>query len=158
VIYCGPTTACCTLLKLNPGEELFAYVPNLVFANLKLLTDPAYSHKFYVDLTPSIKKGAGILGGSTQKTLLVGGLRKGGKGYFALDITGAKNISSETDLAGRALWEFPKTTDPDMGYSFSKPVTVKSNSSTYPWVVIFGNGYNSGQRQVGPVYREPLYR
>jgi type IV pilus assembly protein PilY1 len=143
VIYCGANDGMLHAFDAESGEELFAYVPNLVFANLKLLTDPAYSHKFYVDLTPSIKKGAGILGGSAQKTLLVGGLRKGGKGYFALDITGAKNISSETDLAGRALWEFPKTTDPEMGYSFSKPLTVKSNSSTYPWVVIFGNGYKS---------------
>jgi type IV pilus assembly protein PilY1 len=78
-----------------------------------------------------------------MKSLLVGGLRKGGKGYFALDITDAKNINSEAILASRVLWEFPKTSDPDMGYSFSKPVIVKSNSTAHPWVVIFGNGYNS---------------
>jgi Tfp pilus tip-associated adhesin PilY1 len=30
-----------------------------------------------------------------------------------------------------------------MGYSFSKPVVVKSYSKSYPWIVIFGNGYNS---------------
>jgi type IV pilus assembly protein PilY1 len=143
VIYCGANDGMLHAFDAESGEELFAYVPNLVFENLKSLTDPAYSHQYFVDLTPSIKKGVGILGGSAQKTLLVGGLRKGGKGYFALDITAAKNISSETDVAGRALWEFPKVTDPDLGYSFSKPVTVKSNSSTHPWVVIFGNGYSS---------------
>jgi Tfp pilus tip-associated adhesin PilY1 len=143
VVYCGANDGMLHAFNAETGEEIFAHIPNLVFGNLKLLADPAYSHKFYVDLTPSIKRGAGILGGVEQKTLLVGGLRKGGKGYFALDITGAKNISSETELADRALWEFPKTADPDMGYSFSKPVTVKSNSSSHPWVVIFGNGYNS---------------
>jgi type IV pilus assembly protein PilY1 len=143
VVYCGANDGMLHAFDAETGEELFAYLPNLVFANLTLLSDPGYSHKFYVDLTPSIKSGGGILGGIALKTLLVGGLRKGGKGYFALDITGAKSISSETDLAGRALWEFPKTADPDMGYSFSKPVAVKSNSSAYPWIVIFGNGYNS---------------
>ncbi len=30
-----------------------------------------------------------------------------------------------------------------MGYSFGKPVIVRSNSPAYPWVVIFANGYGS---------------
>ena len=143
VIYCGANDGMLHAFDAETGEELFAYVPNLVFANLKLLADPAYTHRFYVDLTPSIKKGAGILGGTEQKSLLVGGLRKGGRGYFALDITSAKTITTASDLARRVLWEFPQTIDLDMGYSYSKPVIVKSNSSTYPWLVIFGNGYNS---------------
>ena len=96
-----------------------------------------------MDLTPTIKKAAGVLGGTTTRTLLVGGLRKGGKGYFGLNISDAKTIASESDLAGRVLWEFPKTADPDMGYSFSKSAVVRTNSPAYPWVVIFGNGYNS---------------
>jgi type IV pilus assembly protein PilY1 len=84
-----------------------------------------------------------VLGGTTTRTLLVGGLRKGGKGYFGLNVTDAKTIANENDAAARVLWEFPKTADDDMGYSFSKPVVVRTNSTTYPWVVIFGNGYNS---------------
>jgi len=67
-------------------------------------------------------------------------LRKGGKGYFGLNVTNPKSVTTETELATRVLWEF---SDPDMGYSFSKPVIVKSNSTAHPWVVIFGNGYNS---------------
>lgn len=143
LIFCGANDGMLHAFAAETGEEVFGHVPNLVFGNLQILADPGYTHKFYVDLTPSIKKGDGILGGVGQKTLLVGGLGKGGKGYFGLDITGAKNISSEAELSNRVLWEFPKTADPDMGYSFSKPVMVKSNSSIYPWVVIFGNGYNS---------------
>ncbi len=143
VVYCGANDGMLHAFNAETGQELFAHVPNLVFGNLHLLAEPGYKHKFYVDLTPSIKKGEGLLGGVGQKTLLVGGLGKGGKGYFSLDITGAKNLSTEAELSGRVLWEFPKSADPDMGYSFSKPVIVKSNSSSYPWVVIFGNGYNS---------------
>jgi type IV pilus assembly protein PilY1 len=143
VVYCGANDGMLHAFDAATGEELLAYVPNLVFGQLKLLADPAYTHRFYVDLTPTVVRGAGILGGTSQKSLLVGGLRKGGKGYFALDVTEAKTITSEAVLASRVLWEFPKSTDADLGYSFSRPVIVRSNSSAAPWVVIFGNGYNS---------------
>lgn len=143
VVYCGANDGMLHAFDADDGQEIFAHIPRLVFENLLFLADPVYKHQFFVDLTPSIKRGEGLLGGSEQKTLLVGGLGKGGKGYFSLDITGARTISTEADLSGRALWEFPNSPDPDMGYSYSKPVIVKSNSSMHPWVVIFGNGYNS---------------
>jgi len=143
VIYAGSNDGMLHAFDAATGAEIFGYVPNLVFSHLKLLTDPAYTHRFYVDLTPTVKKDVGILGGTATRALLVGGLGKGGKGYFALDITDAKTITTEAGLASRVLWEFPKTIDPDMGYSFSKPVIVKSNNSAYPWLVVFGNGYNS---------------
>jgi type IV pilus assembly protein PilY1 len=143
VVYAGGNDGMLHAFDATTGEEIFAYVPHLIFGNLKLLTDPAYTHRFYVDLTPTLKKAAGILGGTATQALLVGGLRKGGKGYFALDITGARTIASESGLASRVLWEFPNAAEPDMGYSFSKPVIVKGNDSTSPWLVIFGNGYNS---------------
>jgi type IV pilus assembly protein PilY1 len=41
------------------------------------------------------------------------------------------------------LWEFPSEADPDMGFSYSKPVVVRSYDENHPWIVIFGNGYNS---------------
>ncbi len=145
VVYAGGNDGMLHAFDAATGEELFAYVPNLLFAGLKDLADPAYSHRFFVDLTPTIKTGD-LIGGSLEapRTLLVGGLRKGGKGYFALDITRAKGqLTSETELARRVLWEFPQGNDPDMGYSFSRPVIVRSNRTPNPWVVIFGNGYNS---------------
>ncbi len=127
------------------GTELFGYVPFLVYENLAGLTNPAFSHKFFVDLTPTVITGAGLLGGVDPGTILVGGLGKGGKGYFALDITDLENIDDSM-----VLWEFPNdSTDPDdkndMGYSFSRPVVVKTNSSVAgeEWVVLFGNGYDS---------------
>ncbi|HSO59490.1 MAG TPA: PilC/PilY family type IV pilus protein [Desulfobacterales bacterium] len=143
VIYAGGNDGMLHAFDANTGAEIFAYVPNLVFDSLDLLTETSYTHRFYVDLTPTVKKGKGILATGTTDTLLVGGLRKGGKGYFGLKVTDSKSVKTEDDLAKRVLWEFPKTSDPYMGYSFSKPVIVKSNSTAYPWVVIFGNGYNS---------------
>jgi type IV pilus assembly protein PilY1 len=38
-----------------------------------------------------------------------------------------------------------------MGYSFSRPVVVRSNRALNPWMVIFGNGYNSAS-EVSALY------
>ena len=126
------------------GQERFAYVPSFVFDNLVNLTETAMVHKFFVDLTPKVVSGEGLLGGSGSQTILVGGLGKGGKGYFALDITDPANMGTDD-----VLWEFPNDATSsevsDMGYSFSKPVVVQTNSTTASeaWVVITGNGYDS---------------
>jgi type IV pilus assembly protein PilY1 len=131
------------------GEELFAYVPNLVFENLIELTKPDYDHKFFIDLTPTVKKGAGLLEGNSPaaaegvQTILVGGLGRGGKGYFALDITDPFGMNTAESVAQKVLWEFPSDSDPDMGFSFSKPAVVRSYDENHPWIVILGNGYNS---------------
>lgn len=127
------------------GDEIFAYVPNLVYSTLKFLTDPIFHHKFFVDLTPTVASGTGLLGGLTAQTILVGGLGKGGRGYFALDVTTPLNMSKNN-----VLWEFPNADSDeedrnDMGYTFSKPVIVRTNSAVADetWAIITGNGYAS---------------
>jgi len=143
VVYVGANDGMLHAFDANNGNELFAYVPNLVFADLIRLADPGYVHQFYVDLTPTVQKGEKLLGGSGDETILVGGLGKGGMGYFALDITDPRHMS-----AADVLWEFPRVNAAnadkrDVGYSFSKTVVVRSHDSANPWIVIFGNGYNS---------------
>ncbi|MEE4603806.1 MAG: PilC/PilY family type IV pilus protein [Desulfobacteraceae bacterium] len=126
------------------GDEIFAYIPSIVIENLTALADPGYHHKYYVDLTPTVAKGKGLLGGDDFETILVGGLGKGGKGYFALDISDPGTMSAEN-----VLWEFPNAVSQDdiddIGFSFSRPLVVRTNSlaDEESWVVIFGNGYNS---------------
>jgi Tfp pilus tip-associated adhesin PilY1 len=151
VLYVGGNDGMLHAINAENGRELFSYVPNLVYENLKEFGNPDYQHKFFVDLTPTVKSGVIISG--VQKTLLVGGLGKGGKGYYCLDISGVSNdpcvISSENILASRVMWEYPNsgtTTSErdDMGYTYSKAFVVKSNDPTNArWIVVFGNGYNS---------------
>jgi type IV pilus assembly protein PilY1 len=64
------------------------------------------------------------------KTILVGGLNAGGRGYYALDIT--------DPLAPKALWEY---TDTNMGYTFGNPEIAKLKDGT--WVVMVTSGYNN---------------
>ena len=160
VVYVGGNDGMLHAFEAATGEELFAYVPNLVFENLADLTSPDYVHKYFVDLTPMVKKGAGLLEGKPPltatdwQTILVGGLGKGAKGYYALDISNVNPLegslpANENSLAGLVLWEYPNLNTPatdvvDMGYSFSGVSIVQSNDvDNAPWVVIFGNGYSS---------------
>ena len=143
VVYFGANDGMLHAHKAKDGTELFAYVPYLVFDRLKELADSDYEHQFYVDSTPTVQKGENLLNTGGDQTILVSGLGKGGKGIFALDVT-RPNSMTKADV----LWEFPnkdtaENDRDDMGYSYSKPVVVKSYSKTYPWIVIFGNGYNS---------------
>ncbi len=136
---------------INAGKELFSYIPSQVIQNLSLLTDPAYAHRYYVDLTATVAGPLPI--GATKKTILVGGLGAGGIGYYALDVTmdtyyTKDVVGTETTLADRVLWEFPNASTAaadlaDIGYSFSEVLIVKTNDTSNPWVVLFGNGYNS---------------
>ena len=145
----------------SAGEELFSYVPSQVIQNLSLLVDPDYAHNYYVDLTVTIGEGVSV--SSTDRTILVGGLGQGGIGYYALDITGLTTYNNTTQLwqassvteavvASKVMWEFPNITTAatdltDIGYSFSQSLIAKTNDSNHPWVVIFGNGYNSTDGQ-----------
>jgi type IV pilus assembly protein PilY1 len=126
------------------GEERFAYVPDLVFENLMYLKDNNYTHKFYVDLSPVAVEHVGGM----DMTLLVGGLGKGGKGYYVLDVSDADSVNdfaSENSVADMVLWEYPRrgASDDDMGYTFSQAFIVRSYAAAYEWVIIFGNGYDS---------------
>ena len=111
------------------GTELWAYVPSTVIPQLYRLADTDYEskHRFYVDGAPVV---ADVYDGSEWRTLLVGGLGKGGQGYYALDVTDPANPKS--------LWEF---TDADLGFSFGNPIVTKNKSGT--WVVAFSSGYNN---------------
>ena len=145
VVYVGANDGMLHGFNATTGRELFAYVPNIVFENLSDLTNPGYTHQFYVDLTPSIND---IYMGGAWHSVLVGGLGNGGRGYYALDITNPSNFTSEANAANQVLWEFTDADDVDLGFSFSQPLIAMSNADTdadgeHEWVAIFGNGYNS---------------
>jgi len=121
-----------------------------------------YAHHFYVDATPTVADidmsyapatpyvsppSKTTTATSNWQTILVGGLGKGGKGYYALNITNvpssidatSSTAAGEKTLASSTvMWEF---TDSDMGYSFGEPLVVKTRK--YGWVVLLTSGYNN---------------
>lgn len=133
------------------GTELFAYVPGATYdgptgtpANngLQSLGNPDFTHYNFVDATPiaaDVDLGKTVGGSGTNwRTLLIGGLGKGGKSFFALDVTAPNTWTSESAVASKVLWEF---TDSDMGYSLGQAAMAKTKK--YGWVAIFGSGYNN---------------
>jgi Tfp pilus tip-associated adhesin PilY1 len=148
VLYTGGNDGMLHAFSATTGSEIFAYIPNLVFENLKNLADPTFhgNHTYYVDLSPAIQPG--VVQGASTMTLLVGGLGKGGNGYYALDISDPASLTTETAVANKVLWEYPNSATPvaeinDVGYSYARPAIVNSQAG---WIVIVGNGTDSQHR------------
>ena len=128
------------------GKEVLAYIPSSLFSSsssnegLHYLTDQRYQHKYYNDLTPSVSDIYANLGtGLKWHTILFNGLRGGGRGVYALNVTDPTTFS-ETNAADIVLWEFNNTHDADLGFTYSQPQIGMTNDGS--WVAIFGNGYN----------------
>lgn len=111
------------------GDELWAFVPSFVIPKLHKLADEnfANAHEYFVDGSPQM---GDIWDGDSWRTIVVGGLNKGGRGYYALDVTDP----GDPEL----LWEF---SDPNLGYTFGNPIITKRKNGT--WVVVFASGYDN---------------
>jgi type IV pilus assembly protein PilY1 len=129
VVYVGANDGMLHAFDAATGQELWAYVPKLLFPKLYLLADKLYTtnHQFYVDGSPTV---GDVYFGGAWHTILVGGFSSGGRGYYALDITDPANP--------KGLWEF---TDANMGYSYGRPEITKLANGT--WVALLTSGYNN---------------
>lgn len=133
VLYVGANDGMLHALKVSEdasgGQELWAYVPSMVVPNMPVLADAKYEskHRFFVDGAPAV---ADVFDGSKWRSILIGGLGKGGRGYYALDVT--------NPTAPISLWEYTET---DLGYTYGNPVITKNKAGT--WVVAFSSGYNN---------------
>lgn len=145
MLYVGANDGMLHAFDATTGEEKFAFVPSDIFPSLINLTEPVYNqqHQFFVDGSPTA--GDVSFANGSWHTIVTGGLRGGGNSIYALDVTNPSGITNETQLAADVLWEF---TNPDLGYTFSRPFIAETNiGSTYsatPFLVFFGSGYNNG--------------
>lgn len=141
------------------GKELFAYVPRSVYANLGAFTSKS-NFKFMPTVDGTLATSDVYFSQdvsspvSTSKgwhTLLVGSLRLGGRGIYALDVTDPTSMS-----ASKVLWEF-NADQPDqsawtdgthtnpggkpahLGYTFAQPNIGRLPNGK--WVVLVAGGY-----------------
>ena len=154
LVYVGANDGMLHAFEASTGQERFAYVPAVLFKELNKLTDSGYAHRYYVDGTPTV--GDAFFGGAWH-TVLVGGLRGGGQGIYALDVTSPPATSdTESTVATKVLWEFTDQDDPtvppppatpkqeghaDLGYTYGEPNIVRMRNGS--WAAVFGNGYNN---------------
>jgi type IV pilus assembly protein PilY1 len=136
-VYAGANDGMLHAFGASGGQELFAFIPGGVFSNLYRLTEPTYSHRYFVDGSPvpidAFYSGA-------WHTVLVSGLNGGGQSVFALDVT-QPDAYTQTNGKSPFMWEFTDAQDADLGYTFSRPNIVRLHNGK--WAAIFGNGYNN---------------
>lgn len=141
VVYVGANDGMLHGFDAATGKEVLAYVPSKAYGTtstptLSRLTQKNYTHQNVVDGSPIV--GDAFIGG-VWKSILVGGMRAGGQGLFALDVTDPTTFKESN--TSTVLWEFTDADDADLGYTFSKPSIVKMANGKFAAIV--GNGYNN---------------
>lgn len=132
-VFVGANDGMLHALSAATGDEIFAFVPNAVIANMYKLTSPSYAHDYFVDGEVTVSSKSMTPG----KNILVGALGRGGRSVYALDVSNPGSFS-----ASNVLWEF---SDSDLGLVLGKLFVAKMNNGKT--AVIFGNGFNSSSNK-----------
>lgn len=132
MIYVGANDGMLHGFSAKDGEEKIAYLPGAVLSEVGDLTDPNYIHRFYVDGTPT--EGDVVFDGKWH-SVLVGGLRNGGRSIYALDITDPTSFS-ESIPGKTVLWEY---SNDKLGKTYGTPSVIRLHSGK--WAAMFSSGY-----------------
>lgn len=140
--------------SIEPGDEVWSFIPKNALPYLKYLLDPDYCHLYYVDASPYIFDASiGTTGCSetnywdctkttdTWRTILIGSMRLGGA---CRDVSSSCTDCVKTPISNvgyssyfalditdqnnpTLLWEFSSS---DLGFSTAGPVIVKISPKT----------------------------
>ncbi|TSE18549.1 Type IV pilus biogenesis factor PilY1 [Tepidimonas alkaliphilus] len=132
VVYVGGNGGMLHAFDGSTGQELFAYVPRAFWPALRDLTNPNYSHRYYVDGHLRLTTYNEI----KDKTMLIAAAGRGARGFFALDVSNPRGFN-----ASHVAWEALDPSDNDMGHVLGPFAVARLKNGTA--VIITGNGYNS---------------
>lgn len=134
--FCTETAGSC-----SEGKELWSYVIPPVMKNMWYLADKRQQgyHHYFVDGPLSVSD---VQIGGQWRTLLVGGLGKGGRAYYAMDITEPANPSLLWTFAAEGEDDIVNTADdnPDLGYSYGLALSAQVDGN---WRFLLTSGYNN---------------
>jgi type IV pilus assembly protein PilY1 len=139
-VFMGTNDGMMHAFNSTTGQERWAYIPSMVIPNMWKLADKDYANKHtnYVNGDPVINDvcvaNCTSATNADWRTILVGGLNGGGRGYYALDVT-------DPTVLPTLLWEFTTTDDADLGITFGNPIITKKADGK--WVVLVTSGYNN---------------
>jgi len=139
MIYAGANDGMLHAFNATNGEEMWAYIPFTGYKELSRLTSKSKLFtQSSVDSTPVARE---VYTNGSWRTMLVGAMRLGGQGVFALDITSP----SAGTPASKFLWEFRDTSSggADLGYTYGRPAITRLANKK--WVVLLPGGYNSDE-------------
>jgi type IV pilus assembly protein PilY1 len=130
ILIAGANDGMVHAFRESDGAEIWAFIPPDLLGGLHDLTAKSGEHLFFVDASPIA---ADIKVSGVWKTVVVFGLRRGGRYYYALDITDTTSPVF--------LWSF---TDDRMAETWSEPAIGKVKIGTNDQYVMFvGGGYNT---------------
>ena len=138
-VYVGANDGMLHAFNAVTGAERWAFVPNTLIANgnITRMTDKSRGLTPGVDSQPTVQD---VFINNAWHTVLVGSMRLGGRGVYALDITKPGSVT-ETDPTSTVLWEFSNlsTNGANLGYTFGRPNIARLNNGK--WVVLVSSGY-----------------
>ncbi|HIK76542.1 MAG TPA: VWA domain-containing protein, partial [Gammaproteobacteria bacterium] len=166
VVYVGANDGMLHAFDSKTGAELWGFVPPTILNSLRDMDSVKAnsSHSIYgVDGSPVVKD---IYYDSKWRTVLLAGMGRGGKGYFALDVTDPdapsflfafkndpinKNIYHWDEAGTRTELNYTVNIPAEYDYSklgdaWSNPMIVlmPDPKKGQRWVAVFGAGYNGG--------------
>lgn len=130
------------------GGEAWAFMPRYAMRILKRLKDNTEAspiHPYGVDGSPVVytydEDGDGTISGDNDKAYLYVGMRRGGRYYYALDI-------SDPDVP-KILWSISDNDSDftELGLTFSRPTVARLSYDAHVRkpVLIFGAGYDTNK-------------
>ena len=141
-----------TMGGAQSGEEVWAFMPRKAMAAQKVLraNGTGIKHPYTVDGAPVAfiqdrNRDGSIVSSDGDRVYLYVGMRRGGKAYYAFDVTNPENPS--------LMWTIEKGGDfAELGYTFSNPRVGLVNSPDGPLpVVMFAGGYDLNKDTRGSV-------
>jgi type IV pilus assembly protein PilY1 len=131
IVLVGANDGMLHAFRASDGEELWGFIPTDLLDDLRFLTPRVGAHRHYVDGTPVVTD---VKISGTWKTVAIFGTRRGGRTYYALDITDTTNPLY--------LWSF---TSSRMGETWSVPALgqVRLAGGVEKTVAFVGGGYDT---------------
>jgi len=136
----------------DTGEEVWAFIPRAGMAAQKVFraNTPGVKHPYTVDgaavaFMQDVNQDGSIVSGDGDRVYLYVGMRRGGKAYYALDVTDPESPE--------LMWTIDKSGDyAELGYTFSNPrVGLVQTPSGPVAAVMFAGGYDTNKDTRGVV-------
>lgn len=161
MVYVGANDGMLHAFDGRTGEEAWAFVPNTIINNFRLTRHTQRDGGLVSTVDERARQGDVFIDGA-WRTYLLGGLRLGGRGIYALDVTQpASPTDTESTLGPKVLWEFANVgpngeSDPavdcqpgarycsSLGYTYDSVNFGMINWNGVPntkWVAFVSSGY-----------------
>lgn len=149
LVFVGANDGMLHAFDARTGDETFAYIPKTILGSIYRLSEPSYSHRYFVDgpLVEADVYDSNLIQSATVtgwRNLVIGTGGAGARNIFAINVPVRADGNSNTAYApgtSDILWEI-NNADPnfsDLGAVLQKPSVGMMRDGT--WVVVVGNGY-----------------